>query len=764
MLARFAAVRIRRAFAVAALIAAAGFALAASTAGAASWAPTGDLTTGRSGAAAVLLLDGRPLIVAGSNPVGGSHSLNSAEIFSPAAGMWSSGGALTTARQLHTATTLDSGKVLTAGGFDVELPPGTSQALKSAELYDPTANTWSPATDMGLGQERSGHTATLLGDGRVFVAGGLGPYSINALMSTRIYKPASNSWSAGPTLTTGRFEHTATLLKTGKVLIVGGSAVSTSPTVLKSAERYDPRALPASQISPAGSTTDARESHTATLLQDGRVLVVGGYDGTKVLKTAELYDPYANSWKPAASLHGPREGQTATLLRDGRVLVAGGDAGDTSIKTTEIYNPATNSWSLGPSMTAAREGHIATGLPSGRVLAAAGVDAAGNTLKSAELFSAVPPSRDARRPVVAYVDNGHFGLFDSETQKDLVPPPIPAGVARFAISLNGRYVAYLHPTTKHIHLYDRYVHKEVSLPGIDDSDHGNPTMSVSDTGLIAFDHATSDLTRVYDSKSKHFVATGLPADNAHRQPAISADGHFLATTCLDHCVAPTVDGDDAYVQDLFTKQNVPFPDNLAGSGIGGEEHPCINGNGALVGVDITKGMQVDIYLYSTTGANLLPVPNDPGILNVHCALDRSGQHIVLENGNNSTDRLYDRLTGALVPLPAKIHDVVALSDPVLQPPNTRITKASVKKKKGTAKFSFVAIGRASGFQCELIRPKRKHHKPPPKPRFTSCRSPKTYKHLGQGKFTFKVRAFNAAGVDATPAHKTFTIKKKKKKK
>jgi len=175
-------------------------------------------------------------------------------------------------------------------------------------------------------------------------------------------------------------------------------------------------------------------------------------------------------------------------------------------------------------------------------------------------------------------------------------------------------------------------------------------------------------------------------------------------------------------------------------------------------------MQVDIYLYSTTGANLLPVPNDPGILNVHCALDRSGQHIVLENGNNSTDRLYDRLTGALVPLPAKIHDVVALSDPVLQPPNTRITKASVKKKKGTAKFSFVAIGRASGFQCELIRPKRKHHKPPPKPRFTSCRSPKTYKHLGQGKFTFKVRAFNAAGVDATPAHKTFTIKKKKKKK
>ena len=295
----------------------------------------------------------------------------------------------------------------------------------------------------------------------------------------------------------------------------------------------------------------------------------------------------------------------------------------------------------------------------------------------------------------------------------------------------------------------------MSLPGIDASDHGLLTMSVSDTGLIAFDHATSDTTQVYDSKAKHFVDTGLPADNAHRQPAISADGHFLATTCLDHCVAPTVDGDDAYVQDLFTRQNVPFPDDLAGPN-GGEEHPCINGTGALVGVDITKGAKTHIYLYSQTGGNLLPVPNDPLNADVHCALDRSGQHIVLENFANGTDRLYDRLVGALVPLPAKIHGVVALSEPVLTPPNTRITRASVKKKKGRATFSFLGVGTVSGFQCELIRPTKKHHKNPT-PAFTSCRSPKAYQHLGRGKFTFKVRALNAAGVDPTPATKKFKI-------
>jgi hypothetical protein len=88
------------------------------------------------------------------------------------------------------------------------------------------------------------------------------------------------------------------------------------------------------------------------------------------------------------------------------------------------------------------------------------------------------------------------------------------------------------------------------------------------------------------------------------------------------------------------------------------------------------------------------------------------------------------------------------------PPDTKITKVNVKKH--SANFSFKAVGVARGFQCELLRPKRKHHKKP-KASFSACMSPKTYKHLKSGHYTFEVRAFNAAGVDATPATANFKI-------
>ena len=186
-------------------------------------------------------------------------------------------------------------------------------------------------------------------------------------------------------------------------MIFGGKAMGTSSTSLTSAELYDPRALPGSQMSSAGSTTDGRVGQTATLLQDGRVLVVGGADGTNILKTAELYQPATNSWSSAASLPGPREGHTATLLRNGQVLVAGGDDNNGNLKSTELYTPATNKWSPGPDMHAIRDGHVASGLLSGRVLAAAG-NGQPTGLKSAELYSAIQPNAIARRPVVRVVE------------------------------------------------------------------------------------------------------------------------------------------------------------------------------------------------------------------------------------------------------------------------------------------------------------------------------------------------------------------------
>ena len=97
----------------------------------------------------------------------------------------------------------------------------------------------------------------------------------------------------------------------------------------------------------------------------------------------------------------------------------------------------------------------------------------------------------------------------------------------------------------------------------------------------------------------------------------------------------------------------------------------------------------------------------------------------------------------------------------LLPPGTKISKVKISKvkissKHHQAKFSFKAIGRSSGFQCALVKKPKKHHKKP-KPHFARCKSPKTYKHLKAGKYTFEVRAFNAAGADPTPAKKSFTI-------
>ena len=90
------------------------------------------------------------------------------------------------------------------------------------------------------------------------------------------------------------------------------------------------------------------------------------------------------------------------------------------------------------------------------------------------------------------------------------------------------------------------------------------------------------------------------------------------------------------------------------------------------------------------------------------------------------------------------------------PPGTKITKANISSKHHQATFSFKAIGTATGFQCALVKKPKAHHKKP-KPTFKACKSPKTYKHLKPGKYTFEVRALKAAAADSTPATKSFTI-------
>ena len=301
----------------------------------------------------------------------------------------SSTNGLITPRYDHTATLLHDGTVLVAGGYN-------TVALASAELYTPgsmtSTGTWTAAANMAVG--RRDHTATLLSTGQVLLIGG-GTAS-GDLASAEMYTPASGvtpaSWTPYPNaLTTTRSYHTATLLSSGNVLVVGGA-------VDNSVDLYNP-STPSIKATAAAPDTSPRYSHTATLLANGplatngSVLVVGGFDSStfKVLATAELYGPSGLTAAPTGTLGTGRYLHSATLLANGKVLVAGGiDAMGNYLASAELYDPATGLWTPTGSLTIPRYGHIATLMTSGpnmgKVLVMGGRNASNPTLSSAELY------------------------------------------------------------------------------------------------------------------------------------------------------------------------------------------------------------------------------------------------------------------------------------------------------------------------------------------------------------------------------------------
>ncbi len=317
---------------------------------------------------------------AGPTPTLLAQSPTAASRFRPTSSM-------TTGRFDHSATLLADGRVLIAGGQDAS---GGESA--SAELYDPATGTFSPTGPMVY--PHISPTATLLADGRVLVAGGSGIGDVlERGYSAELYDPQTGRFSLTGSMKVRRYDQAATLLPDGRVLLVGGSVYDLGSKAIATAELYDPKT---GKFSLTGSMRTARDGPTATLLPDGRVLVAGGsvptQHGSTPLASAELYDPATGKFTLTGSMTTARAGHTATLLPDGRVLIAGGFGSNGNIlASAELYDPQTGTFSPTGSMATVRDGHTATLLPDGRVLIAGGADAAddslaANILASAELY------------------------------------------------------------------------------------------------------------------------------------------------------------------------------------------------------------------------------------------------------------------------------------------------------------------------------------------------------------------------------------------
>ncbi|HVC79603.1 MAG TPA: kelch repeat-containing protein [Chloroflexota bacterium] len=350
---------------------AAGTPLSGATVKPGTWTVTGSLSQTRGTHAAALLADGRVLVAGGCQGACDTNPARaSAELYDPRTGQWTMTGSMHDPRLQFTMTLLPSGQVLAIGGCRTA---DCSIILASAELYDPRTGTWTLTGSMHT--PRVFGTATLLLDGRVLVAGGASNNSIAGITDTaEIYNPRTGGWTMTHVMGDVRGRHTATLLTNGKVLVAGGAQGtegndSGSPT--KRAELYDPRT---GKWSWTSSLNLAREAFTAVRLPSGEVLAASGWGPTTALTSAELYNPRSGTWSMTGSLHYPRNfeaSEAAVLLRTGQVLVAGGH-GNSPLASAELYSPRTGKWTLTGPMHLARGEQTTTLLANGEVLVASG--------------------------------------------------------------------------------------------------------------------------------------------------------------------------------------------------------------------------------------------------------------------------------------------------------------------------------------------------------------------------------------------------------
>ncbi|MCX4539403.1 kelch repeat-containing protein [Streptomyces sp. NBC_01565] len=352
-----------------------------------TWTAAGDLPASTywasPGPGAVTLADGRVLMAGGENR--SRDAQNATVLFDPATAAWKPGATLSVSRRLHSLTRLADGKVLAAGGLSGPYGGVSRPGVTSAEILDPATGAWAPTGAMH--EARFAHSATLLPDGRVLVAGGIAPRSAlsqKALTSAELFDPATGEWTATGPLHDARCAHQAVLLRSGQVLMVGGMTPIGRGLYagLSFCELYDPaRGL----WTPTGDLDSVRKGHQATLLADGTVLVTGG-DSPGMQKdwtynpysqwTAERYDPARGTWSAAEGMSTGRSHHQAVLLRSGKLLVIGGtddSTFDVGYQNAEVYDPQTRTWTATGGMVTGRWSFAAAELQDGGVLVAGGL-------------------------------------------------------------------------------------------------------------------------------------------------------------------------------------------------------------------------------------------------------------------------------------------------------------------------------------------------------------------------------------------------------
>jgi hypothetical protein len=295
-----------------------------------AWQDAPSLNAPRGGFSLVPMKDGRAMVIGGATTDFIPYS--SVKIYDPISGKWSQPGLLKYARYAPVATLLQDGRILVTGGMFGSWLNGNARTVAQTELFDPEAGTWSQTGS--LHTSRMQGRAVTLTDGRVLVAGGdnLDGNYADAL-NAEVWDPATGAWTVTGSLPVGSIatapDFSLVALPDGSALAVGVLSASAVAAL-----RWDPAT---GRWSPAGQMISPAYLRTAVLLADGRVLVAGGIRiKGGVVADVEIYDPAAGIWTATAPLPEPRGGSVAVLLEDGSVLLAGG------YNASTIHRPATS--------------------------------------------------------------------------------------------------------------------------------------------------------------------------------------------------------------------------------------------------------------------------------------------------------------------------------------------------------------------------------------------------------------------------------------